>query len=79
MRLQAKRVCLEPISPEQGIGCCIKDGRLFENRICCGSQAKRLAELTKMRRELDFRRRLSGVVCKPPYAASGGNSRGGER
>jgi len=28
---------------------------------------------------LAFRRRLSGVVCKPPYAALGGNSLGGER
>jgi hypothetical protein len=28
---------------------------------------------------LAFRRRLSGVVCKLPYAALGGNSLGGER
>lgn len=30
-------------------------------------------------KELDFRRRLSGVVCKPPYAASNGNFLCGER
>jgi len=24
---------------------------------------------------MDFRKRLSGVVCKPPYAASGGTER----
>jgi hypothetical protein len=28
---------------------------------------------------LAFRRRLSGIVCKLPYAALGGNSLGGER
>jgi hypothetical protein len=30
-------------------------------------------------KELAFRRRLSGVVCKPPYAAISGNSLCGER
>jgi hypothetical protein len=26
-----------------------------------------------------FRRRSAGIVCKPPYAAEGGNAFGGER
>ncbi|MBW6492793.1 MAG: hypothetical protein K0B15_16540 [Lentimicrobium sp.] len=30
-------------------------------------------------KEMAFRRRLSGVVCKPPYAAISGNSFCGER
>ena len=39
-----------------------------------GSQAKRLNRLNQAKqRELDFCRRLSGVVCKPPYAALSGN------
>lgn len=31
------------------------------------------------RKELNFRRRLSEVVCKSPYAAEIGNCFGGER
>ena len=35
----------------------------------CGGRANRLAGLTNGRGEMDFRRRPSGGVCKPPYAA----------
>ena len=45
----------------------------------CGGQANRLAGLTNGIREMDFCKRLSGVVYKPPYAALGGNSLCGER
>ena len=39
-------------------------------------QAGRLAFRGK---EMDFRLRPSGGVCKPPYAAGRGNAFGGER
>jgi len=45
---------------------------------------RRSSELTGRRTNKDntgeaFRKRLSGAVCKLPYAAWGGNSPGGER
>ena len=45
-----------------------------------GGRANRLADsMQNNKKELDFRKRLSGVVCKPPYAALNGNFLCGER
>ncbi len=46
----------------------------------CGGQANRPDRLkANQQKGLTFRRLLSGVVCKPPYAASIGNCCCGER
>ena len=37
------------------------------------------ADLTGKKKREAFHIRPSGAVCKPPYAAPGGNFRGGER
>ena len=45
-----------------------------------GGRANRLADsMQNNKKEMDFRKRLSGVVCKPPYAALNGNFLCGER
>ena len=57
--------------------------RMMEGFSFKGHQNRRSSEQAGRfcfkRKELDFRRRLLGVVCKPPYAAGRENASGGER
>ncbi len=47
---------------------------IFFSKYLCGVQAKRMAGKIERGNELDFQRRLSGVVFKSPYAAIIGNN-----
>ena len=72
-------VCALNYSPEQGTNAVQKMEGSLKIVYVCGGQANRLAGLTNGIREMDFCKRLSGVVYKLPYAALGGNSLCGER
>jgi hypothetical protein len=64
---------------EIGEECCAKDGSPLEMIKRKPKPSELSKESLTSTKEVAFRRRLSGVVCKPPYAALGGNSLGGER
>ena len=72
-------VCVLNQSQEIGGECCTKDGSLLAVIKRKPEPSELAMESLLATKELAFRRRLSGVVCKPPYAALGGNSLGGER
>jgi len=71
-------VCLET-TPLQREECCTKDGSPLEVIKRKPEPSEQAMESVLSTKGLAFRRRPSGVVCKPPYAALGGNSLGGER
>jgi hypothetical protein len=64
---------------QNGEECCTKDGSSLEIVKRKPKPSELAKESILSTRGLAFRRRLSGVVCKLPYAALGGNSLGGER
>jgi hypothetical protein len=81
-------VCLEPAFKNKRAGCCTKDGRLLTN-LCKRVEVERtdwltLQGLLKERTSAygfqeQYANRRSAELAPKPYAASGGNFRGGER